>query len=184
MIHKRSEAIQKQLSKLNSIAQEIYSGIRVVKSYVQERFLVKYFQEESEIYKDKSLLLVGVNALFFPMIILLIGVSLVLTIYIGGLQVSNGAISAGNIAEFVIYINQLTWLVTAIGWIASIVQQADASQKRINEFLETKPLIQNEVFNKAHLRGKIEFDRVTFVYPESGIKALDEVSFVINPDRR
>ncbi len=184
LIHKRSELIQIQLSKLNSIAQEIYSGIRVVKSYVQEKFLVKYFEEESEIYKNKSLALVGVNALFFPMIILLIGLSSVLTIYIGGLQVNSGAISAGNIAEFVIYINQLTWPVTAIGWIASIIQQADASQKRINEFLKIEPLIKDTEGIATDSLGEIVFDHVTFVYPDSGIVALDDVSFKIKPGEK
>lgn len=184
LINKRSEVIQQQLARLNSIAQEVYSGIRVVKSYVQERFMGKYFDEQSEIYKEKALRLVKVDAMFFPLMMLLIGASTVITVYIGGLQVASGKITTGNIAEFVIYVNMLTWPVTSIGWIASIVQQAAASQRRINEFLDTRPHIQSPAVAKNPIRGAIRFDDVTFVYPDTGIRALHRVSFDLNPGQK
>lgn len=184
LINKRSEVIQQQLARLNSIAQEVYSGIRVVKSYVQERFMGKYFDEQSEIYKEKALRLVKVDAMFFPLMMLLIGASTVITVYIGGLQVASGKITTGNIAEFVIYVNMLTWPVTSIGWIASIVQQAAASQRRINEFLDTRPHIQSPAVAKNPIRGAIRFDDVTFAYPDTGIRALHRVSFDLNPGQK
>ena len=184
LINKRSEVIQKQLARLNSIAQEVYSGIRVVKSYVQERFMGKYFAEQSEDYKEKAMQLAKVDALFFPVMLLLIGASTVITVYIGGLQVVSGKITTGNIAEFVIYVNMLTWPVTAIGWIASIVQQAAASQRRINEFLHTEPEIVSEVDEDLPIQGHIEFDGVGFVYPDTGIRALDGVSFELRPGQK
>ncbi len=184
IINVRSEQIQKQLAKLNSIAQEIYSGIRVVKSYVQEKFLIQYFGDESEDFKNKSLRMVKVDAMFFPILILFIGISNVITIYVGGIKVTQGLITAGNVAEFVIYINMLTWPFTAIGWIASIMQQASASQKRINEFLETKAEIQSTHADPLSFKGDIKFDNVTFVYPDTGIKALDQVTLHIKPGEK
>lgn len=177
LINKKSEEIQIQLATLNSTSQEVYSGIRVVKSYVQEIPMVKFFAGQSDIYKDKSMGLAKINALFFPLMLLLIGASTILTVYMGGIQVTKGNITPGNIAEFVIYVNMLTWPVTAIGWIASIVQQAAASQKRINEFLDTKPDIINPVIDPIPIQGEIAFNNVTFVYPDTGIKAVDRVSF-------
>ena len=177
IINRKSEVIQRQLSRLNSIAQEIYSGIRVVKSYVQEKFLVKYFDEECRDYQEKSMQMVTADALFFPIIIFFIGISSVLSIYIGGIKVNQGLITAGNIAEFVIYINMLTWPVTAIGWIASIVQQAEASQKRLNEFLDTESTIKNPDKDPKPLSGNVQFDNVSFIYPDTGVDALKKVSF-------
>jgi ATP-binding cassette subfamily B multidrug efflux pump len=184
IINKKSERIQKQLSHLNSIAQEVYSGIRVVKSYVQEIPMVKHFTRESDDYKDKALSLAKVNAAFFPLMLLLIGASTVLTVYVGGLLVVRGTITPGNIAEFVIYVNMLTWPVTAIGWIASIVQQAAASQKRINEFLNTTPTIQSPTEDSRPLKGHIVFDHVSFVYPDTGIKALHDIDFEVKPGQK
>ncbi len=177
LIQTRSGLIQKQLANLNSIAQEVYSGIRVVKSYTQEQPQIKVFEDESDIFKQKSLELAQINAMFFPLMLLLIGASTIIVIYVGGLQVAKGAITPGNIAEFVIYINMLTWPVTAIGWIASIVQQAVASQKRINEFLELTPSIASPSNKKETIQGNIEFKNVSFTYPDTGIQALKEVSF-------
>lgn len=177
LINKRSERIQRQLASLNSTAQEVYSGIRVVKSYVQESPMVQHFAEQCEDYKTKSLKLVKVDSFFFPIMLLLIGASTVITVYVGGLQVVKGTITAGNIAEFVIYVNMLTWPVTAIGWIASIIQQAAASQKRINEFLDTQPEIASPLEEEVPLDGEVVFDKVSFVYPDTGIKALKNVSF-------
>ena len=178
IIHTRSTFIQQQLSKLTSIAQEVFSGIRVVKSYVRERQQVNYFAKESEQYKEMSMNLAKVDAWFFPLMVFMVGASTIITVYVGGLQVVAGNISAGNIAEFVIYVNMLTWPVTAIGWIASIVQQAAASQKRINEFLETETSISDPApEDKQQLKGDITFENVSFLYPDTGIRAIDQVSF-------
>ncbi len=184
LINKKSEVIQQQLAHLNSVSQEVYSGIRVVKSYVQELPMVKYFSDETEAYKEKSLELVKVNAMFYPLMVLLIGASTIITVYVGGLQVAQGSVTPGNIAEFVIYVNMLTWPVTAIGWIASIVQQAAASQKRINEFLNTEPTITNPVIDPKPLTGRVEFDHVKFIYPDTGIQALEDVSFELEPGEK
>jgi len=177
IINQKSEAIQKQLARLNSVAQEVYSGIRVVKSYVQEKAFGKQFANECEDYKSKSLELAKVNALFFPLMILLIGLSTIITVYIGGLQVAAGKVTAGNIAEFVIYVNMLTWPMASLGWIASIVQQAEASQKRINEFLNLEPEIKNQATDPVPISGEISFENVHFTYPDTGVKALSGVSF-------
>ena len=177
LINKKSTVIQEQLATLNSTAQEVYSGIRVVKSYVQESAMIRFFAGQSDDYKDKSMALAKVNAMFFPLMILLVGASTVLTIYVGGILVAKGTVTPGNIAEFVIYINMLTWPIAALGWIASIVQQAAASQKRINEFLNTEPAIQNPVENAVSLAGAVEFQSVNFVYPDSGIKAINNLTF-------
>lgn len=184
LIHKKSEVIQQQLARLNSNSQEIYSGIRVVKSYVQEKAMLSFFSEESDVYKDKALGLARVNAFFYPLMILLIGTSTIVTVYVGGLKVVNGAITPGNIAEFVIYVNMLTWPVTAIGWIASIVQQASASQKRINEFLSTEAEVVPPGEEAADIKGEIEFENVSFTYPDTGTKALQNVSFHLKPGQK
>lgn len=184
MINKKSTEIQTQLSVINSTAQEVYSGIRVVKSYVQEKPMTKFFTAESDVYKEKSMDLAKIQAMFFPLMLLLVGVSTILTIYIGGLKVAAGTVSPGNIAEFIIYVNMLTWPVTALGWVASIIQSASASQKRINEFLDTEPEIvsSNKEFSK--LAGAVEFKNVTFVYPDTGIKALEKVNFKLEPGQK
>lgn len=184
LINQKSSIIQAQLSNLNSIAQEVYSGIRVVKSYVQGKAMTRFFSEESEDYKVKALDLAKVNALFFPLMLLLIGTSTAITIYIGGRQVVSGAITPGNIAEFVIYVNMLTWPVTAIGWIASIVQQAAASQKRINEFLDTETTIRNIQEGDSPIEGKITFDNVSFVYPDTGTRALKDINLELAPGQK
>lgn len=184
IINKKSESIQRKLATLNSAAQEVYSGIRVVKAYVQEAAQVNHFAAESEDYKQKSLSLAKVNSLFYPLMLLLVGASTILVVYVGGLQVARGSVTPGNIAEFVIYINILTWPVTAIGWIASIAQQAAASQKRINEFLNTKPTISNPVHHPTPLSGQIEFDNVSFIYPDTGIQALKNISFALLPGQK
>lgn len=177
LINRKSESIQKQLSSLNSIAQEVYSGIRVIKSYVQEKPMARFFGKESEDYKERTMELARVEALFHPLMLLLIGMSTIITVYIGGLQVIKGNITPGNIAEFVIYINMLTWPVTAIGWVAAIIQRASASQKRINEFLKTEPAIANNASEIYPLKGAIKFSDVSFTYPDTGIEALKDVSF-------
>ncbi len=178
-IHKRSEIIQRQLAKLTTIAQEVYSGIRVVKSYVKEPQFVSYFSRESEAYKENSMSLARVNALFYPLMLLLVSTSILLVVIVGGHEVAKGNITYGNIAEFIIYVNMLTWPFTAVGWIVSIVQQAEASQGRINEFINTQPTITNSSNEVLDLRGHVRFDEVSFTYMDSGTVALDKVSFEI-----
>ena len=180
IIHKRSEKIQESLSNLSTFVQEAFSGIRVIKAFDREEDVNLQFEKESTDYKNKSLKLAFVQAVFFPLIMSLIGLSVILTIYIGGVEVFNGSISTGVIAEFVIYVNLLTWPVAALGWITSIIQQAAASQKRINEFLQTKTDIISTENLEKNLTGTIEFEKVNFVYPDSGIHALKNISFKIN----
>ncbi|HHL51825.1 MAG TPA: ABC transporter ATP-binding protein, partial [Flammeovirgaceae bacterium] len=175
------EEIQKSQSGLSTFVQEAFSGIRVLKSFVREEDSYQRFSRASDEYKRKSLKLTRVNAMFFPLIMSLIGLSNVLVIFIGGRQIIAGEISYGNVAEFIVYVNMLTWPVTALGWVSSIAQRAAASQKRINEFLQVKNDLTSEKNLDIELKGEIEFDRVSFVYPGSGIKALDEVSFHVRP---
>ncbi len=179
IINKRSEEIQKSQSDLSTFVQEAFSGIRVLKSYVRENDSLKSFTEASDVYKNKSLKLTQVNALFFPIIMAMVGLSTILVIYIGGKQVIAGTISYGNIAEFIIYVNMLTWPVTALGWITSIIQRAAASQRRINEFLHEKNDIISKKNSTAKIKGKIEFKEVSFTYPESGIKAINNFSISV-----
>ncbi|MEQ8924986.1 MAG: ABC transporter ATP-binding protein [Fulvivirga sp.] len=181
IINKRSEEIQISQSGLSTYVQEAFSGIRVLKSFTRENDSINKFAKESNDYKEKSLDLTRVQALFFPLIMALIGLSTILTIYAGSVQVIEGTLTFGNIAEFIIYVNLLTWPVTSLGWVSSIIQRAAASQKRVNEFLKTKnDIVSTEGFVKE-LEGKIEFKRVGFVYPDSGIEALKEISFSVNP---
>ncbi len=179
LIHKRSGARQTQLAKLTSIVQEVFSGIRIVKSYAQEKKFEEFFAKSCDHYKQKNLEIARVEAFFFPLMMILIGASTLLVVFVGGLQVSRGEVTPGNIAEFVIYVNMLTWPVTSIGWIASLIQQADASQLRINEFIHRKASIDTPVTLPAPLSGHIEFRNVSFTYPDTGIQALRNVSFEI-----
>ena len=180
-INIRSERVQRQLSRLSTFVQEGFSGIRVLKAYAKEDLWGKAFKEETTNYKNTSLELVRIQALFFPTMVILIGLSTVITVYMGGREAMAGNITTGNIAEFIIYINMLTWPVAAIGWITSIIQRAAASQDRINEFLRTEPEIINSSLEPTPIQGKITFDEVGFVYPDSGIEALKNVSFEVNP---
>ena len=179
LVIKKSDAVQRQLSAISSFVQEHFSGIRVIKAYNRENFSAKEFRKETQSYQDKNLSLVKVNALFFPMIIGLIGLSTIITIFIGGQKVYTGEITTGIIAEFILYVNMLTWPVASIGWVTSIVQRAAASQTRINEFLETDSKIKNPNEDNFDIKGKVSFANVNFVYPDSGIKALNDVSFEI-----
>lgn len=181
IINKRSTEIQESLSGLSTYVQEAFSGIRVIKAFVREEQVAKNFETESVDYRDKSLKLAFVQALFMPLIMGLIGLSVILTVWIGSIQVFNGEVSTGNIAEFIIYVNMLTWPVTALGWITSIIQRAAASQRRINEFLQTKTDIVSEKNIEREIEGHIVFDDVNFTYPDSGIQALKNVSFEVKP---
>lgn len=180
MINERSERIQKSLSSLSTFVQEAFSGIRVLKAFVREEDSAKEFAKSSVDYKEKSIRLTKVEALFFPLILALIGLSTILTVYIGGRQVIAGEIGYGVIAEFILYVNILTWPVTSLGWVTSIIQRAAASQTRINEFLDEKNHIVSTENLQTEIQGAIEMREVDFVYPDSGIRALDKVSFKIN----
>jgi ATP-binding cassette subfamily B multidrug efflux pump len=179
IINRKSEVIQRQLSSINTFVQEAFSGIRVIKAYNQQQDKEAFFKDELEDYKNKNLDLVRVNAVFMPLMTLLIGISTIMTIFIGGLLAIEGKISMGNIAEFVIYVNMLTWPVASLGWVTSLVQRAAASQQRINEFMDTNASIVNPTHEKMEIHGNIEFKNVSFTYPDSGIKALQNINLKI-----
>lgn len=177
-INVRSTIVQQYLSKLTVYTQESFSGVSVIKAYGLEDNISDNFTQLANDSKDKNMNLVKVQAWFFPFMILLIGLSNILVIYIGGLQYSNGTIQdIGTLIEFLLYVNMLTWPVATVGWVTSIVQQAEASQKRINEFLKEIPEIKNANNENYFIESSIRFDQVTFTYPDTGIKALDNVSF-------
>ena len=179
LINGRSEKIQGSLSGLSTVFQEAFSGIRVIKAFVREEDSARDFAEASEDYKVKSIRLTKVNALFFPIIMALVGISTIITVYVGGMQVISGEIGYGIIAEFILYVNMLTWPVTSLGWVTSIVQRAAASQTRINEFLDQKNDILSKENIETEIEGRILVEDLSFVYPDSGIKALDHISFEI-----
>lgn len=181
IINRKSEKVQSRLSSLSTFVQEAFSGIRVLKAFSREGYSRGVFAEESDRYRAESLDLARVNALFLPALVMLIGLSTILTIFVGGLKVISGEITLGNIAEFVIYVNMLLWPVAALGWVVSLVQRAAASQKRINEFLDTIPQIQPGNYRPEQVIGRVEFRDVSFTYNNSGIRALDKVSFTIEP---
>lgn len=182
LINQRTTIVQQYLSKLTTFTQESFSGIAVIKAYGIEPRTNTNFEELAEGSKVKNIDLAKVQALFFPLMMLLIGVSNILVIYIGGSRYINGQIAEfGTIVEFLIYVNMLTWPVAVVGWVTSMVQQAEASQKRINEFLETEPTIQNLVEESTPVKGNIEFNNLTFTYPDTGITALKDVSFTVKP---
>lgn len=180
-IHRKSEKVQSLLSDLTTNAQESYSGIRVIKSFVQENAMLRFFKNNSEAYRKNAVGLAKTEAIYFPSMTLLVGLSTLLTIFIGGKMAIDDPSKVGIIVEFVIYINMLTWPVTAIGSVASIIQRAAASQKRLNEFLQTEPVIKSPVSKEAvtKLSGDIIFDHVSFTYSNTGIKALNNFSLTI-----
>ncbi len=177
IIERRSEAIQSQLSALTTAAQETYSGIRVIKAYVQERMAEKYFNDESIEYKKRQLKLARVESFFFPTIFMLVGFSTLSVIFVGGSKVMNGQITPGNIAEFFMYINMLTWPIASMGWVMALIQRASASQKRLDEFLSIQPKIINPNTDKHLIKGDVEFHNVSFTYANTGITALKNISF-------
>jgi ATP-binding cassette subfamily B multidrug efflux pump len=180
-IHKRSTIVQEYLSKLTSFTQESFSGIAVIKAYGIESRTNVNFTELAKGSKEKNIDLAKIQALFFPLMMMLIGTSNLLVIYIGGSQFIDGKIDFGTVVEFLIYVNMLTWPVAVVGWVTSMVQQAEASQKRINEFLKQKPTIENLASKVTPIQGKIEFKNLFFTYPDTGINALKNVSFTVNP---
>lgn len=176
IINTRSERIQAQLSALSSFVQETFSGIRLIKAYVREQEVSRRFTQSSKAYQLNSMDLVKVHALFYPIMLLLVGLSTIITVYVGGREVMAGKISPGNIAEFLVYVTQLTFPVTSLGWVTSLIQRAAASQKRINEFLHTQADIQSGD-TQLDFEGNIAFKNVSFTYPDTGIRALKNVSF-------
>ncbi len=181
VIMRRSEEIQRQLSAMSTYVQEAFSGIRVIKAFVQERFSFVNFKKETEDFKDKSLNLTKVDALFYPIIMLLVGLSNVLVVYVGGQEIINGNLTPGNITEFIIYVNMLTWPVMALGWTTSQIQRAAASQARINEYLDQKTTITSDENLTPTIEGALRFEHVSFLYPDSGIRALQDFNLSINP---
>jgi len=179
-IHRRSTIVQEYLSKLSTFTQEAFSGISVIKAYGIEPQTQANFNTLAFKSKEKQLSLVRIQAFFFPMMLLLIGISNIIVIYIGGQQYIDGKISLGNIIEFIIYVNMLTWPVATVGWVTSIIQRAEASQKRINEFLKIEPEIKNHITKPTVIGGNIEFKDVYFTYDDTNIKAIQGVSFKIN----
>lgn len=179
-INKRSTAFQKYLSTVFSFTQEIFSGIRVVKAYSLEKQYQKNYEEIASESKVKSMSLAKVQSLFGPLMIALIGLSNLTVIYVGGMMYIDGSIkSIGTIAEFILYVNMLTFPVASIGWVSSLVQEAEASQKRINEFLKIEPEIKNKSIENDTIQGEIEFKNVTFTYEDTEITALKDISFKI-----
>jgi ATP-binding cassette subfamily B protein len=179
-INKRSTVFQQYLSKISSYTQEIFSGIRVIKAYSLENQHQKNMTDLADESKNKSMELAKIQALFGPLMIALIGISNLVVIYFGGQMYINGTIkSIGTIAEFILYVNMLTWPVASIGWISSMVQEAEASQKRINEFLKIEPDIQNKNQEQSNIEGKITFEKVSFTYSDTNIRALNNVSFSV-----
>lgn len=178
-VNQQSTKLQKSLSNLSNFVQQSFSGVRVIKAYSRELDSVDNFAKESEVYKQEAVKLSYIEALFYPFMLALVGLSTILVIYVGGIEVINGKITSGVIAEFIIYITMLTWPVTAIGWITSIAQRASASQVRINEFLNTKNDIISEKNLIKEIEGKIIFKNVTLTYPDTNITAIKDINFEI-----
>ncbi len=179
IINKKSTEVQEQLSNITTQAQEAFSGIRVLKAYGRENHSIEEFTKHSIEYRKRTMGLVKIESLFQPFMILLIGLSTIFTIYIGGMQAISGKITYGSIAVFVVFVNRLTWPIASLGWVTSLIQRAAASQTRVNEFLHTEPEIKNTAPAETEVQGDIEFKNVTFTYPDSGMEALHNVSFVI-----
>jgi ATP-binding cassette subfamily B multidrug efflux pump len=178
-INKKTDLVQQQQSKLSTIVQESISGIRVLRAFAREESFSDTFASESEHYKKKQLQLVRIDALFMPVIVLLVGLSTILTVYIGAQKVMAGELSPGVIVQFVFYVNILTWPFAVVGWVTSLVQKAEASQARINEFLHTSPDVQDKPDAKPFTAGDVRFQNVSYTYPDSGIQALKDINLEI-----
>jgi ATP-binding cassette subfamily B multidrug efflux pump len=181
IVNKRSAEIQKSLSNLSNYVQEAFSGIRVLKAFAMETSSLERFRVESNMYRDKQLDLIKVDALFFPLIMFLIGLSTVICVYVGGQEIIAGELTPGNITEFIMYVFMLTWPLIALGWTTSQIQQAEASQARINEYLAIKNHIVSEKNILTEIEGAIKFEHVDFTYPDSGINALKNFNLEIAP---
>ena len=183
-INRQSEAVQRQQSGLSTFVQQHIAGIRVLKSFQREHDATERFTEAADLYKMNALKLVKTEALFMPIIVMLVGLSTILTIYVGGQRVIAGELEIGHVFQFVFYVNLLTWPFASVGWVTSLVQKAEASMKRINAFMEATPVIQSAPSETAYSADKLEeitFDKVSFTYPETGIAAAKDVSFTIKP---
>ena len=183
-INKGSEALQSKLSDITTNAQESYSGIRVIQAYVQERAMLGFFDKESEEYKQISLKLARIESFYFPLITFLVGLSMCIIVYVGGIYVGEGKITMGNIAEFIMYLNMLTFPVSALGWAVSLTQRASVSMTRIDEFMDIKPTVLNIEGIRKPMEGSLEFKNVDFIYPDTGIHAIKNVSFQIPAGQR
>ncbi|HLP19332.1 MAG TPA: ABC transporter ATP-binding protein, partial [Chitinophagales bacterium] len=183
-IEAASTKIQAKLSDLTTNAQETYSGIRVVQAYTREQEMLKHFDQESEIYKQKQLNLAKIDAIYFPSMTFLIGLSIIIVVYMGGLHVGARKIDVGVLTSFLGFVNMLMWPVSSLGWTASLIQRAAASQKRINEFLHHEPSVKENGGLDREIKGSIAFDHVSFTYPDTGIQALKDVSFKLKPGER
>jgi ATP-binding cassette subfamily B protein len=184
IIQRKSDLIQRQLSKLTTFTQEIFSGIRVVKAYVKEEESSQVFAQEADIYKNKSVDLAKISAIFIPAIIFLAGSSTLLVVWIGGSKVISGSLTIGNIAEFIIYIGLLTWPIIAVGWVTTLIQRAAASQVRLNELLAERPEIRFPETGPELKRANIEFKDVNFTYADTGIHAIKDVSFQLGAGQK
>jgi ATP-binding cassette subfamily B multidrug efflux pump len=180
-INKKTDLVQQQQSKLSTIVQESISGIRVLRAFGREQSFSETFASESEHYKKKQLQLVKIDALFLPVIVILVGLSTILTVYVGSQKVMAGELSPGVIVQFVFYVNILTWPFAVVGWVTSLVQKAEASQARINEFLHTQPDIADHPDAKPFKAGTIRFENISYTYPDSGIRALQNINLEIQP---
>ena len=180
-INLASKHVQEEQSKISTLAQETFSGIRLIKAYNQFGPMSDRMENAANTYKQKSMRLMLINALFMPSIMLLIGLSTLIVIYVGGMLTATHQISLGGIVAFIFYVNNLTWPFVSIGWVTSIIQRAEASQQRINEFLDTKPTIANPSNESFVLTGDIVFNAVSFTYANTGIRALHNLSFTIKP---
>lgn len=183
-INAKSNLVQQKLSSLTNLSQEVFLGIRLIKSFVREKEMVASFNQSSEEYMRENIALARINSVFFPLVLLLVGISILLVVYVGGLLVVQGLISVGEIAEFIIYVNMLTWPVTSVGWVTEVVQRASASQSRINEFLQHQDLSifsKSTIINKQFrpLDGNIKFVKLSFAYPNDSLLALNEINIEI-----
>ena len=183
-INKGSEELQSKLSDITTNAQESYSGIRVIQAYVQEKAMLGFFDKESDDYKHISLKLARVESFYFPLITFLVGLSMCIIVYVGGIYVGEGKVTMGNIAEFIMYLNMLTFPVSALGWAVSLTQRASVSMTRINEFMDIKPTVLNNEGVKKPMEGSLTFQNVDFIYPDTGIHAIKNVSFNIPKGQR
>jgi ATP-binding cassette subfamily B protein len=183
-INKGSEALQEKLSDITTNAQESYSGIRVIQAYVQEKSMLGFFDKQSDEYKELSLKLAKYESFYFPLIGFLVGLSMSIIVYVGGIYVGNGKVTMGNIAEFIMYLNMLTFPVSALGWAVSLTQRASVSMTRINAFMDIKPTVLNDAGISKAIEGTIEFREVDFIYPDTGIHALKHISFKIPRGQR
>jgi ATP-binding cassette subfamily B protein len=183
-INKGSELLQAKLSDITTNAQESYSGIRVIQAYVQEKSMLGFFAKESDDYKFLSMKLAKIESLYFPLITLIVGLSMSIIVYAGGIYVGAGKVTMGNIAEFIMYLNMLTFPVSALGWAVSLTQRAAVSMERINQFMDVKPTVLNDAGTTATVKGNIEFKNVDFVYADTGIQALKDISFKIPAGQR